>query len=365
MLVLGLFCMRAAPVSQNSLPGKRDFGWARGWPGICLGSCLSLPSLVSVPGFPLVVTVGTSWWVALLRRLPSFLVLQCGIGGLCLILLLGAHFELGGLVGLLSRFSVHHFGLSPDYLFWIKVGFREARKDAADAHERGDVFMYRDSSAAPLLDLRRRFKAVMDVLDSMIRDGFSLARSVELAVQWDGILRVGLLDPVAREDFRLAFVSSCFWSRCGDWVAWRQDGLGILCGCREWRARRCLRRRKQQQLHWSSLQQQHRVWGTRYKRKSRRCEIGTVLCQPRERFYDCCSLFFRYRIVWGSASGWWWVCLVWIAVCKSWLYHWWKFDWELLKCASAATAPWWCRCVFGHSGSVGVQSVSRYAVLAC
>ena len=40
-----------------------------------------------------------------------------------------------------------------------------------------------------------------------------------------------------------------------------------------------------------------RVWGKRYKRKSRRCETGTVLCQPRERFYDCCSLFFRYRIV--------------------------------------------------------------------
>ena len=39
--------------------------------------------------------------------------------------------------------------------------------------------------------------------------------------------------------------------------------------------------------------------------------------------------------------------------------------WKWLECASVATAPWWCRCVFGHSGSVGVQSVSRYAVLAC
>ena len=35
--------------------------------------------------------------------------------------------------------------------------------------------MNRDSSAAPLLDLRRRFKAVMDVLDAMIRDGISLS----------------------------------------------------------------------------------------------------------------------------------------------------------------------------------------------
>ena len=57
----------------------------------------------------------------------------------------------------------------------------------------GMSFMYRDSSAAPLLDLRRRFKAVMDVPDAMLRDGFSLARSVELAAQWDEILRVTLL----------------------------------------------------------------------------------------------------------------------------------------------------------------------------
>ena len=39
--------------------------------------------------------------------------------------------------------------------------------------------------------------------------------------------------------------------------------------------------------------------------------------------------------------------------------------WEWFECAGVATAPWWCRCVFGHSWSVGVQSVSRYAVLAC
>ena len=32
-----------------------------------------------------------------------------------------------------------------------------------------DVFLYRDSSIAPLLDMRRRFKAVMDVLGAMIR----------------------------------------------------------------------------------------------------------------------------------------------------------------------------------------------------
>ena len=31
--------------------------------------------------------------------------------------------------------------------------------------------------------------------------------------------------------------------------------------------------------------------GKRRKRKSKRCEMGAVLCQPRERVYDSCSLF--------------------------------------------------------------------------
>ena len=71
-------------------------------------------------------------------------------------------------------------------------------------HEGEDVFMYRDSSAAPLLDIWRRFKAVMDVLDAMIRCGVSLARSVELTAQWDEILWIGPANPVTLEDFRLA-----------------------------------------------------------------------------------------------------------------------------------------------------------------
>ena len=56
--------------------------------------------------------------------------------------------------------------------------------------------MYRDSSAAPLLDLRRRLKAVMDVLHAKIRDG------VSLAAQWNEILGVGRVNPVTREDFQ-------------------------------------------------------------------------------------------------------------------------------------------------------------------
>ena len=76
------------------------------------------------------------------------------------------------------------------------------RRNAADAREGGEVHLYQDSSAAPLVDIRRRFKAVMDVLDVMIRDGFSFARSVELAVRCHGILGEGPIGPVTREDYQ-------------------------------------------------------------------------------------------------------------------------------------------------------------------
>ena len=79
---------------------------------------------------------------------------------------------------------------------------RRVRRNVADAQDAEEVFLCRDSSAAPMLDLRRRLKVVMDVLDVMIRHGVSLARSVELTVQWDGILRVGSIGPVTREDFQ-------------------------------------------------------------------------------------------------------------------------------------------------------------------
>ena len=61
-------------------------------------------------------------------------------------------------------------------------------------------FLYRDSSLAPLLDIERRFKAFLCVLDVMIRWGFFLARSVELTSQWDKILAVGPNYPITRGD---------------------------------------------------------------------------------------------------------------------------------------------------------------------
>ena len=78
---------------------------------------------------------------------------------------------------------------------------RRARANAADALDAADVFLYRDLSLAPLLDMRRRFKAVMDILDAMIRCGVSLSRSVELTAQWDQILAIGPIYPVTGDDF--------------------------------------------------------------------------------------------------------------------------------------------------------------------
>ena len=48
--------------------------------------------------------------------------------------------------------------------------------------------------------MRRRSKAVMDVLDAMIRCGISLSRSVELAAQWNRILAIGPSYPVTLYD---------------------------------------------------------------------------------------------------------------------------------------------------------------------
>ena len=77
---------------------------------------------------------------------------------------------------------------------------RRARANAADALDAADVFLYRDLSLAPLLDMRRRFQAVMGLLDAMIRYGVSLSRSVELTAQWDQILALGPMYPVTLDD---------------------------------------------------------------------------------------------------------------------------------------------------------------------
>ena len=60
--------------------------------------------------------------------------------------------------------------------------------------------MYRDSSLALLLDLRRRLKVVFDILGDVLKNGFTLARSFELTAQWSCILSAGPFHPVTMED---------------------------------------------------------------------------------------------------------------------------------------------------------------------
>ena len=52
------------------------------------------------------------------------------------------------------------------------------------------------------------------MLNAMIRDGITLARSLELTVQWDGIIRIGPVHPLTVQDFDLA--------RRGGLGEWRQ-----------------------------------------------------------------------------------------------------------------------------------------------
>ena len=61
-----------------------------------------------------------------------------------------------------------------------------------------------DASAAIPLDLGRGFKVVVGVLHAMIRDGITLARSLELTAQWDGIVRNGPVHPLTVQNFDLA-----------------------------------------------------------------------------------------------------------------------------------------------------------------
>ena len=97
-------------------------------------------------------------------------------------------------------------GRSAALLRGVQLGgpwVRRAQANAADALDAADIFLYRDFFLAPLLDMRRRFKGVMDLLDAMIRYGVSLSRSVELTAQWDLILASGPIYPVTLDDLSI------------------------------------------------------------------------------------------------------------------------------------------------------------------
>ena len=85
-----------------------------------------------------------------------------------------------------------------------------------------DVFMYRDSSVALLLGLRLRLKAAMGVLGGMIQGGVTLARSLELTIQWDRTLGSSLLHLRFSEIF-----AECLASGIGEF-------LGVVQGLHRW-----------------------------------------------------------------------------------------------------------------------------------
>ena len=78
---------------------------------------------------------------------------------------------------------------------------RSVKRSAVGDGEFDDVSLYRDSSAAPVLDLRRNLKAILDLLDSVIRFGASLARDVQLLHLWDSVVRLGSLGSVRVEEY--------------------------------------------------------------------------------------------------------------------------------------------------------------------
>ena len=150
----------------------------------------SLGSPVSVHGTLLVGPEGTLWWAALVLLLQFQSVWFRRIGGFFLTLLFvrtlsildgylrfhirssassaaeaalpGGPVRDGGLVLGGGAFLVHTVRLGGPSV-------RLARRNFADPLEGSDVFLYHDASTAVLLDLRRRFKAVVDVLRAVKR----------------------------------------------------------------------------------------------------------------------------------------------------------------------------------------------------
>ena len=90
---------------------------------------------------------------------------------------------------------------------------RSVRRSAIGDGDVGDVSLCRDSSAAPVLDLRRNLKAILDLLDSTVRLGASLARDVQLVHLWDSVVRLGSLGSIRIEEYAAARVCGVVESR--------------------------------------------------------------------------------------------------------------------------------------------------------
>ena len=65
------------------------------------------------------------------------------------------------------------------------------RARCSDPGDGALVDLYSDHSVAPLVDLRRRLRAVLDIIAAISRSGFTVSRGLELTRQWSSIVAVG------------------------------------------------------------------------------------------------------------------------------------------------------------------------------
>ena len=76
----------------------------------------------------------------------------------------------------------------------VRLGGPKVRRIRARCSDPGDgalVDLCRDHSVAPLVDLRRRLRAVLDVIAAIGRSGFTVSRGLELTRQWGSIVACG------------------------------------------------------------------------------------------------------------------------------------------------------------------------------
>ena len=68
---------------------------------------------------------------------------------------------------------------------------RQIRAWCSDPGDGASVDLYRDHSVGPLVDLRRRLRAVLDIFAAIGRSGFTISGGLELTRQWDSIIAGG------------------------------------------------------------------------------------------------------------------------------------------------------------------------------
>ena len=65
---------------------------------------------------------------------------------------------------------------------------RRARARYSDPGDGALVDLDKDRSIAPLVGLRRRQRAVLDVIAAICRSGFTVSRGLELTRQWGSVV---------------------------------------------------------------------------------------------------------------------------------------------------------------------------------